>query len=202
MTDKELKFNPENHQYSVGNTIFPSITQILKAEGFIDSRWYNEEAMNKGTIVHLILHQFDSGILIEDEVDKQYVPYLESYKAFLSDTKKILLNSELPMFHEYMGYAGTPDKVFNYEDIYEMSVVEIKTGQPASWHQLQTAAQEILVRASYSANENEHIRLKRHALYLSNKGKYKVITHNDRSDHAIWKSAVSIHNWKRNKQGG
>ena len=186
-----LNFNPDLHQYSVGNEILPSITQILSAEGFVDTTWYTDAGRDRGTIRHLVTHQHDIGELYEDELDPEYLPTLKAYKAFLKDTGFKVRDSEVPRYHKTLKYAGTPDKVGELGKY--IAVVEIKGLGLEPWHQIQTAAQAELVKQDYNV-----VIVKRFSLRFKPDGTYRLEEHANRQDAGIWLSAVAVHNWKRN----
>lgn len=52
----DVTFNKEGHIYTAGGKVYPSITQILQAEGFIDTSHYDEWSRDKGSMVHLACH--------------------------------------------------------------------------------------------------------------------------------------------------
>jgi CRISPR/Cas system-associated exonuclease Cas4 (RecB family) len=190
----EFTFDAEKHEYRIDGKILPSITQILKDEGFIDSTWYNVAARDKGTMVHLLTHLWDVDELWDlDQVTNENRPYLEAYTAFLKENCVEITQSERPMWHP-SGYAGTPDKAAFFRENGERAVIEIKTGSKAPWHPLQTAAQAILLKHLCP----EYTLLDRYALYLSPNG-YKLEQHKDRADYTMWKSILAVHNWKKGK---
>ncbi len=187
----ELKFNPDIHQYSVGNEILPSITQVLEAEGFIDTAWYTDSGRDRGTIVHLITHQYDTGELFEDEVAPEYLPYLKAYKKWKEETGFPVKDSEVPRHHRTYKYAGTPDKVGEFRKY--ISVVEVKSGAVEPWICLQSAAQAELVKQDYDVTI-----VKRYELQLKPDGTYRMNEHTSRQDQGIWLAALSCYQWKNN----
>lgn len=190
-----LKFDPDLHQYSIGSEILPSITQILAAEGFIDSTWYTAAGRDRGTTAHKITHDYDMGELFEELLDPAYIPYLKAYKQFLQDTGFKVLASEVPRYHMALRYAGTPDKVGEMRGCF--AVVEQKSGALEPWTRIQAAAQGELVKQDFNV-----ARVKRYGLQLRPDGKYRLIEYDNRQDEGIWLSTLAIHHWKHNNLKG
>ena len=75
----DLEFDEDKHLFTVNGEIIPSVTQILKREGFcpgldfIDP-WY----LKRGSYVHKATELFDKGTLNEDSLSHEIMPYLES----------------------------------------------------------------------------------------------------------------------------
>jgi len=186
----ELRFDPERHVYSVGNEVLPSITQILRHEGFIDTARYSEQGRERGTIVHLITHQYDTGELLESEIDPAYLPYLAAYKHWKEDSGFIVRDTEVPRYHKTLRYAGTPDKVGVLSN--SIAIVEVKSGAVEPWITLQTAAQAELVKQDYGITF-----VRRYGLQLKPNGSYRMEEHTDRQDQGVWLSALACYQWKK-----
>jgi hypothetical protein len=108
----DIQFEPEGHVYTApGGSHPPSITEILKAEGFIDTSFYNEWARGKGSMVHLACRYDLAGELDEDTLDDEIRPYLSAFRKFMSESGFKVERSEVPGINTTYGYAGTPDLV-------------------------------------------------------------------------------------------
>jgi hypothetical protein len=107
----DVAFNKEGHIYTADGKIIPSITQILKAEGFIDTTFYDEWSRDKGSMVHLAIHYDITGELDEDTIDDEIRPYMIAWRKFLSHSGFTVDKSEVPAINKLYGYAGTPDLV-------------------------------------------------------------------------------------------
>jgi hypothetical protein len=192
-----LTFDEEKHEYRVDGHIVPSVTQIIKWAGLIGSQWYTEEARDIGTEVHLATQycddpEYDVDL---DELDDRVRPYVEAWIRFRDETKFWPNGIEARYCFSVDGnrYAGTLDREGRMFGAF--CVIDIKTGQPESWHQIQTAAY-----ASMGDYE-----LHRVAVYLSSDGKYKLERHTDNADYDAWRSLLSgyyamqpFENWKAN----
>ena len=196
MAKPTFTFDAEKHEYRVGAKVIPSITQILKAEGIIDSTWYNAQARDRGTLVHLLAHLWDKGEFndLEElnaiEEYAPYYPYMEAYDNFLTEKGVKVICSEEPMWSPE-GFAGTPDKVAVVGG--RICVIELKTGSKSPWHALQTAAQSYLIRLKFPEYRGCE---DRYALYLD-PDKYRLENHSNATDFLIWRSIMAVHNWKR-----
>ena len=84
LNDFTVTFEPEGHVYTWNGRRLPSITQILKAEGFIDTSHYDEWSRDKGSMVHLACHYDLAGELDEDTLDDEIRPYLAAFRKFMA----------------------------------------------------------------------------------------------------------------------
>lgn len=111
LNDFNVTFEPEGHIYTWQGRRLPSITQILKAEGFINTDWYDEWSRDKGSMVHLACHYEVFGELDEDSIDDEIKPYLVAFRRFMSESGFKVERSEVPGVNTTYLYAGTPDLV-------------------------------------------------------------------------------------------
>jgi hypothetical protein len=111
LNNYSVAFEKEGHVYTAAGKVLPSITQILQAEGFVDTSHYDEWSRDKGSMVHLAIHYYVNNELEEDYLDPEIVPYLNAFKKFLADSGFKVERSEVPACNLTYGYAGTPDLV-------------------------------------------------------------------------------------------
>lgn len=108
----DVTFEKEGHIYTLPDgSRLPSITQILKEEGFIDTTWFDEWSRDKGSMVHLACHYDVTGELDEDSLDDEIRPYLKAFRKFMVESGFKVDKSEVPTANLTYGYAGTPDLV-------------------------------------------------------------------------------------------
>jgi hypothetical protein len=108
----DVAFNPEGHIYTAPDgTHPPSITQILKEEGFIDTTWFDEYSRDKGSMIHLACHYDITGELEESSVVDEIMPYLSAFRKFMAESGFKVDKSEVPAINKTYGYAGTPDLI-------------------------------------------------------------------------------------------
>ena len=119
-------------RYLVDGVPTPSVTEILEAVGITSSRYYKPGAAERGTAVHKMLEDYDVlGIPGEGL-------FFEAYLSFLKRAEPKIIAIERFVFVEDPRYGGTLDRVMEIDGV--TYVVDIKTGWPASWHEVQLAA--------------------------------------------------------------
>lgn len=165
-----------------------SVTELLVAEGFIDTRYFDDYGRDRGTHVHTAIHYYDTGCLDEDALDTVLVPYLTAWKRFLKESKFEVIESEVRLYNGQ--FTGKPDKVGLLEGI--PTIVDAKSGAIAPWTALQLAGYEILKGSPH----------KRVAVRLKPDGTYSIKEFNDRQDSQIFRAILAIHNWKLNNLKG
>ena len=169
-----LVFNAENHLYLLDGKPLPSITQIIKPlvdYGMVPPAVL-ENAANFGKAVHKLVELEEEGTLDADALDDKLVPVINAYREWRATNGVLPYESapacEIPMAHVKLGYAGTPDLIFD-----GLAVVEIKTRKTNKLTDpIQTAAQELLWRANGGAKGD----YSHHVLELYADGRHKFET--------------------------
>lgn len=131
LLDAPINFEEEGHLYTdaQGNR-YPSVTGILKSEGFIDTTFYNDYGRERGSFVHLAINLDLAGELDEDSLDPVIVPYLASWRDFLKRSGFIVEQSEVTMVSTVYQYAGTPDIIGRWPNGGpSRAVVELNNGK-------------------------------------------------------------------------
>ena len=187
-----LTFDEATHTYRLDGTVLPSVTTILKAEGFVDTSRYTEYGRDRGTKVHRAIHLYDDGELDEDSLDPALRPYLEGWIRFKQESGFEVIESEGRHASEAYQFAGTLDKLGTWKPNTPV-IIDIKTGKVESWVGLQLAGYHILV------DDKSHY--KRFALHLREDGSYRLHEFKERSDRAVFLAALLTHQWKV-KEGG
>lgn len=119
-------------RYLVDGVPTPSVNEILEAVGITSSRYYKPGAAERGTAVHKMLEDYDVlGVPGEGL-------FFEAYLSFLRRAKPKIIAIERFVFVEDPRYGGTLDRVMEIDG--QTYVVDIKTGWPTSWHEIQLAA--------------------------------------------------------------
>jgi len=128
LLDAPATFEDEGHIYEGGT--LESVTQILQAEGFIDTTFYNERGRERGSFVHLAIHLDIMGELDEDTLDPELVPYLTAWRDFMNESGFHVEQTEQPMQSTVYGYAGTPDVIGSWPNGGPTrAVVELNNGK-------------------------------------------------------------------------
>ena len=119
-------FSPDNHSYTHEGIVYPSVTQILQAEGFINTDWYDDYSRDRGSLVHLTTHYDDTEELDEESVDDVIWPYLKAWRKFKKETGFVIEQIEVPLVNPAFSYAGTPDRIGTFPNqIFTRCAVEL-----------------------------------------------------------------------------
>lgn len=110
---------------------WPGVTSIIRVAGLMgyvpDDQWYAE----RGSAIHEATALYDKGILDEDTLDPQIVPYLSAWKRYRADNPNWEPDGIERLVHDpIVGYCGTIDRIG----------IDIKTGVHCKWHIVQAAA--------------------------------------------------------------
>ena len=161
-----IEFEPQTHTYRVAGVVVPSVTQILDAAGDVSSFCRDELAAERGSRVHEACALLATGKLDWSTVDSRIMGYVLSYQSFLGMVSKWELQGVERRVYSPYGYAGT------YDVDFDAALIDIKTGAPVKWHELQTAAYAKAVGKT-----------KRAALFLDKSGKSpRYVEHKSRTD--------------------
>jgi len=160
-----LQFDAADHVYRLNGAVVPSVTQVLRASGYVD--FYRDltqkiaegelsasdgvyaliqrgkrliEARDRGSRVHNALHFLIEDDLDNDSIDDETRGYLESGQKYLAAHVHRIYRAEFRVFSTRFGCAGTLDILALHSDGH-LFIGDWKSGNPedvAAW--LQTAA--------------------------------------------------------------
>jgi hypothetical protein len=135
-------FDAGRHEYRLGDRIIPSVTGILKDEGFIETHWFKDEARDRGIAVHEAVLLFFKDRLSWETVDPRISGCVVSAIHWMAKRKVRPVLVELPLVSRAFGYGGTPDLLGIVPEGRHNTpwLFDFKTGPPAPWHTLQLAA--------------------------------------------------------------
>ena len=195
----EMHFDQETHRYMLGDRPMPSVTQVLAETGIIDTRFFTEDARDRGTAVHLATQYLDEGDLDMESVDPAIRPYLDAWELAIDELGIRILEIEKRVWSSTYGYAGTLDRVATIND--EKAIIDIKTGgKPGPATALQLAAYAEAYASGHDPDVVGGLRppvsYRRFAIWLRNDGTYRPIEYTDRSDINVFRAAVAVWNWK------
>lgn len=179
------------HTYSPN---LPSVTQILKDAGLINTQWFTDEARDRGSMIHLACEYYDQGDLNESSIDPDISGYLEAYKAFKRYAQYEPEWIEVPQKDPTGVYAGTADRIVISRP---RSLDDIKSGPYQPWHRIQSAAYVNMMDDPFS--------FERRGIYLKASGTYSIRVFPKTEymhDLAIFQSALNLYYWKRRNNGG
>ena len=130
LLDAPVEFIADGHIYTdarvdgVGR-LYPSVTTILKAEGFIDTRFYDDWSRDRGSMIHLATAYDDAGELDEENLDPVILPYLKAWRRFRKESGFVPEQIEPPMMSTAYKYAGTPDRIGELPGRIKRAAVEL-----------------------------------------------------------------------------
>jgi hypothetical protein len=165
-----FRFDSESHVYTIDGRRVPSITQMLKATGYIDDAWYSKESCDRGTAVHAATSSYDMQALTVAECDQAYRPWLVQHARAMAILNPEWIYIEVPFGHERLRFGGRPDRVGTIFGA--TAVCEVKSrgsntrpsGDEELAHAVQLALQAILVAPTLRL---EPRLVQRYAVYLS-----------------------------------
>lgn len=134
-----IKFDPKTHIFTTtdGRQI-PSVTQILKAEGWIDDRYYNEDSRKRGQYVHEATALLDAGQLDWTSLDDETAQYLLVYEKAKADLG-IRTRGIEKIVHAGDQWAGICDRTLHCRSRSRLGLADLKTGGHETWHYMQLA---------------------------------------------------------------
>lgn len=182
-----LTFDAATHTYRWDDRVVPSVTQVIRESGLYDASWYKPEDALRGTYVHDACRFADENDL--GSVDPRIQGYVDAWLKFKRESGFSCQPGgiERMFVNEAYGYAGTIDRDCKLGPA--DATLDIKTGQPAAWHAIQTAAYR----------QGSHSMALRVCVYLSDDGRYKLVRHTDTNDFNVFLAALAVRNWKHNK---
>jgi len=174
-----FRFDRERHEYTLVETgqVVPHITELLKRSGWVDDEWYTEEGRRRGSAVHDMTAQWDTGAMTTPPKDHPYAPWLMAHIDAMQLLQPMFLAVEQPIVHPQYLYGGRPDRIARFRGV--RCVIELKTGAKDKAHRVQTALQAILDAVDSKLPPHATARW---MLYLQPTGRWKFEEHQDRRD--------------------
>lgn len=113
-----LTFNAEGHKYWWNGKEVPSVSQILKTIGITrDYERVDEFYRQRGIYVHQAIMFHGKHTLDEATIDAENVlPYVRAFQKFESDEGYLVKESEVPLYSQKYGFAGTIDQIAEFWD--------------------------------------------------------------------------------------
>lgn len=172
--DKELRFEPEGHNYFVGDTRLPSVTEIIKhGKESVDYSDIPEHILKRaseiGNEVHETIESFHKGEGDLFSPDSSANAYIDGYTQFIRTGFYSHIHSEKKLYCKCHKFAGTVDLVGQIFD--SVAVLDIKTTSQKhedSWN-LQTAAYQHLANCNLDLEIED-----RYVVWLNKGGNFKL----------------------------
>lgn len=107
-----IEFDEENHWFKIDGKFLPSVTQILRKEGFCpDLSFIDPWYLQRGSYVHKVTELWDMGTLDEEALSDDLKPYLESYIKAYDECGFKIIDIEKKLYHPTWKYAGIIDRI-------------------------------------------------------------------------------------------
>lgn len=150
--------------------------------------FYAPGAAERGTDVHLIFALavgHHAGLCDQPDVPTEYDGYYQAIMQWIQFANPQPSSLERTIRHKVLPYAGTPDFIGMIEDAF--GVLDLKTGKPEKWHQVQICAyQKMTDKAS-----------RQWILYITNDGQFKHVTVKPSArDWAVFQAGLSVLQWR------
>ena len=180
-----LLFDPDAHRYTSDGVLVPSVSQVLRAVGMIDTTYYREEHSRRGELVHEILAARLRGPVPADMVPRPFHGYLEAIELFhrLHSPRPFLV--ETPV-HLPKRAAGLVDFYGQINSQPLCVVLDWKTGPFRWWHEAQTAGYKQMLE---SDGRKVH---RRGTVHLTDRGGMDIQWHVSAAGQQDWDSALYL----------
>jgi len=165
----------------------PSVTEILTMAGLTD--YFNipdkEYHFSLGHAVDYATQLVDENNL--GECEAVVLPYVESYKRFLEETKCEVMSNQDHVLSEIYGFQGTLDKRARLFG--DRVVIDIKKSNICEpWYHWQTAGYMI----AYNEKHKRPLDIQKRYILNLQPTKYKLTPCKDPGDLSVFKAAVII----------
>lgn len=174
-----VSFKAEQHVYrDASGDVLPSITQMLKAAGLVDDRWFSEESSVRGTAVHQLTADWDLGAITDlESVVSPYKGWLCAHVRGLELVRPEFEHIEQVFGHPTFRFAGRPDRIGTVNG--RPALVEIKSGAYDPVCGVQLALQAILVSPVLEIAPES---FSRYGWYPQANGRFRLRRFEDRAD--------------------
>jgi len=167
----------------------PHVTAILASAGLVDTTWFQQYDLDRGSALHKAAELLDLNDLDWLSVDPAILGRLRSYQKFLDEVKPEILSIEEKVENVAFQYQGKLDRRVRING--RECIVDLKGPSEAAWNGVQLAG--------YAACFPRP--LGRYNLYLSDE-RYRLVERKDRMDWEIFKAAITLAAWKGNGHVG
>ncbi len=187
--DASFAFLSDPHQYDLKERRLWSPSGTFLQVGYVNDKYYTEEARYRGQYVHRATHLIDEG---DPDIWKtiyaeatEYLPFIEAYCEFKEVWRFKPRMREIPIYHPDYNYGVTPDGEGIILDG-DPAIVELKTGSMPWWTAIQTASQDLAV-AAWDGRETYRRRI---GVELKKNGKFRAKEFTEDDDYDTWKSNI------------
>jgi hypothetical protein len=179
----QIRFNAALHEYRAEDgTRLPSVTEILKRVGIIDTAGFSRKAADFGSSVHQATAAIDRGERrLEDyAAEEPRQPYLRAWQVFKECYVARILHIEQIVGGLEVGCAGTLDRLVLLKGGGEPVVLDLKTGKEKHWHRAQLGGYVVVAGKPY----------RRMAVYLDQRGWPNAVEFKEERDIRAFQGAL------------
>jgi hypothetical protein len=188
----DLRFEPEEHRYFLGDDELPSVTTVLKRAGLVNYDFCTEYARERGSVIHKAIHLELSGKGLDwSTLNEELHPPVSGALQFVEDMKAKTIATEERVHSTLYRYAGTLD----WRGIIDgkLWIIDWKSFMtPTKATGWQTAGY-----ADASTEMTGQRVSKRCAVHLAPDGRYKTELYESRADLQVFRAALIIANVRR-----
>lgn len=187
-----IEFDELTHTYKLNSVVVPSVTQCtgLLQDFSCVPRDVLQAAADFGTHVHTATELYDHGVLDEEKLDENLVPWLAAWKRFLAETGFEIAGLEQIVYSKSKRYAGKLDRVGMLNG--KKAIIDIKTPTNVS---KAAGPQTAGYAQAYEEMTGEKV-AGRYAVQLKGDGSYRLIPYKDKNDVHIFNACLSVVSWK------
>ena len=184
----DIEFSAERHEYRIGGTRWPSVTEVLDPLLELDGipKHLLKAAAEFGSHVHQACHLHNVGALNWSTLDPVLAPYVEAWRDFLDENNAIVIASEQRVAHPKLRYAGTLDAIIRLKGQKVLADIKTSATVPRTVGP-QTAAYQ------YALGDLTTVR---RCVHLRPDGTYRLHKLTDRADWNLFLSALNVHQWR------
>jgi len=189
------RFTEEDHRYSddAGN-VYPSVSELIGRYWPIDRRLYQESGAQRGKDVHELTAQMDRSttdtVAIEDPTLQLY---LDGWERFTREMVAEFVWIEQRFIDTEAGFAGTTDRLVRLKNG-QLFILDIKTGRPEGWHELQQGAYALAARKCGFIVDGIG------SVQINGNGKYQFVRHDIHRAISAWEALTEWHQYRQEKR--
>jgi len=188
----ELRFDPDEHRYWIGDMELHGVTSIMQRLGLVNysAPWYTDEARERGVILHACCAQVDQDKLDWGEVPLEMYDEVVAYYSWKQRSGFKVKQTEKELASRVYYYAGTPDAWGTIDDLPVVIDRKRGTANKATRWQLAGYAQLVAEDTGIPAKS-----IRRIVLDKLSSGTVNIIEYdNNEADLRGWLYLVAVHN--------
>jgi hypothetical protein len=180
-----LIFDGTLHRFTSDGVLVPSVSQVLRAGGLIDTQWYNDEHSARGTRVHALISNLITGGAGHTLAEPDDAGYLVALALFQRTHRPRPLLVEHPL-HDPQRLAGLVDFYGTIDEQDLAVILDWKTGAYQWWHEAQTEGYAHLLRTIHRPVH------RRATVHLHPTGTFDLKFHTSSAGRQDWNAALYL----------